>query len=499
MPKLYTFETRDQAAIRDGILRVLSNGLPGANVTPGSDWYVFAHGVAGQLEVVEANALIKSDAQMPDSAEDEDLYRICAIFGLSLQPAAGSTGQGILSSTATTTIPSGAELINSVGLRYRLVNGGTFDDGELLTLESVDTGKATNLDEGDVLRWQTAPPFADEKVLVGVGGLVNGHDAESDEGLRARLYARLQNPPRSGDWQHVAEIAEQSTPAVVKAFVYPALQGPGTVHVAVVAAPTATSKNRDVNATTMSTSVVPYVQGQLPEHVHIVTTTVANTPAWVALALSIPEASTASPPGPGGGWLDGTPWPDVGVDGIGTIVSVVTSTTQLTVNAVAAPIAGVSRVSYLSNDDWVVRTARVLTVGGTSGAWVITLDSPLTGISPADYLFPACVNAQAYVDTLLDSFAAMGPGEKTDNAAALIRGFRRPRPETAWPYALGPQMLRELIHPHAEIAYAAFINRSDGTVGVEGPSGLFVPNIPEDVTDPPNIFVPFRIAFFRAT
>lgn len=504
MPKIYTFETRDQATIRDGMLRVVRNGLvargiANPNVTPGSDFFVFAQAVANELAVVEANALIKSDAQMPDSSEEEDLYRICAIYGLSLQPAAGSIGFGTLKSSADTTIPTGAELVDANGLRYRLVSGGSFSNGASLNIEAIDLGKATNHPVGDVLRWMTAPPFADEKVLVGTGGLVNGHDAEDDEGLRSRLYARLQNPPRSGNWEHVAELAEESSAAVVKGFVYPAVQGPGSLHVAVVAAPTATSKLRDVASTTLNTAVVPYVQGQMPEHAFIVTTTVANAPTFAAFALSIPEAPTASPPGPGGGWLDGSPWPDVGVAGGGTTVTTVTSTTQLTVTASAAPTVGVSRISFLSPVDWVVRTARVIAASGTAGAWVITLDAPLTDITVASYIWPACVNQQAYADRVLASFAAMGPGEKTTNPSSLTRGFRRPRPETAWPYALGAQMLRDLVHSQPEMAFASFVYRSDGISTLVGASGQLVPQVPAVISSPPNIFVPSKIGFYRAT
>ena len=499
MPKIFTFETRDPTTIRNGMLRVLANGIPGANVTPGSEWFVFTQGIANELAVVEANALIKSDAQMPDSAEDEDLYRICETYGLFLQPGAGSTGPVVLNSKADTTIATGAQLIDAVGLRYELVSGGTFSNGTALTVRALDTGKATNHPIGDVLRWVSAPSFSDEKALVGTGGLVNGHDPEDDEGLRARLYARLQNPPRSGNWEHVAELAEESSAAVVKGFPYPALQGPGSLHVAVVAAPTATSKLRDVASTTLNTAVVPYVQGQMPEHVFIVTTTVTNVPTFAAFALSIPEAPTASPAGPGGGWLDGSPWPDIGVAGGGTTVTAVTSTTQFTVNASAAPIVGVSRVSFLSPVDWIVRTARVVAVAGSTGAWVITIDAPFTDIAVSSYIWPACVNQQAYADRVLASFAAMGPGEKTTNPSSLTHGFRRPRPETAWPYALGAQMLRDLVHSQPEMAFASFVYRSDGTSTIVGASGQLLPQVPAVISSPPNIFVPSKIGFYRAT
>jgi uncharacterized phage protein gp47/JayE len=501
VPQLFTFETRDASTIRDGILRVLSNGLyargiANPNVTPGSDWYVFAQGVANELAVVEANATIKADAQMPDSSDGAELLRVCAIFGLSLQLAAGSSGPIILSSTAATPIATNAQLIDSNGLRYKLVTGGTYASGTALAIEAIDVGKATNHDEGDVLRWVTAPPFADEKVLVGVGGLRDGHDDEDYEGIRARLLAKLQSPPRSGNWQHVAEIAEGSTTAIQKAFVYPALQGGATVHIAVTATPSAVTRTRDVESSRMSGTVVPYVKGKLNERSEITTTTVTNVPTDVVFTISIPDAPTASPPGEGGGWLDGAPWPDRGATSKGTRVTSVTTTLVLVVDALIAPTPFVSQVAWLNPADWVVRTARVVAVTGTSGSYTVTLDTPFVGIVVGDCLWPAAQNAQVYVDAALAAFALMGPGEKTANASALNRGYRHPRPSTAWPYMLGSQMLGALDRSSAEISASQFLWRTDGTTDLTGPTGVLTPQVPGVVTGLPNQLIPGRIAFY---
>ena len=43
-----------------------------------------------------------------------------------------------------------------------------------------------------------------------------------------------------------------------KAFAYPTPQGPGTFAVAVCAAPTATSKNRDISTTTVTGTIKPW-------------------------------------------------------------------------------------------------------------------------------------------------------------------------------------------------------------------------------------------------
>ena len=301
MAELFTFVVQDGPTIRDNILRVIRNGLiqrgvSSPNVTPGSDWYIQAQAVANQLAVVQANAVIKADELMPDTATEESLARICSIFGLSKQAAAGSVGTVILDSSASTTITTGDELIDGSGQVYAVTTGGIYADGASIPIAATSTGKLTNHAAEDVLRWVATPPFANEKALVGPNGLTNGIDEEDDEVLRGRLFALLQIAPRSGNSEHVAEWGEASTASVQKFFVYPAIEGPSTVHGAAAAAPTETSKSRVVQTATMAGTVTPYVQGLLPEHAYSVITTVEDVECDVAFGLTLPEAPMASPP-----------------------------------------------------------------------------------------------------------------------------------------------------------------------------------------------------------
>lgn len=503
MADLYTFVVRDSATIRDSILRTLRNGLirrgvADPNTGPGSDWYVLAQSVANQLAHVEANAVIKADEAMPDTTTEEGLARACAIVGISKQPAAGSVGPVVLASSASVTIATGDQLIDGAGLTYQVSTGGTYANGDLIPIAAISTGRDTNHAEGDVLRWVTTPPYASEKALVGPGGLVNGIDEEDDEVLRARLFALLQNPPRSGNAQHVAELAEASTPSVQKAFVYAAAQGPGTFHVAVTAAPTATSKSRELASATVTSTVAPYVQGHLPEHTHNVTTTVEDVDTDVAFGLVLPEAPVANPPGPGGGWVDGTPWPapNASTTWRCTVTSV-TSTTVFTVDATTAPSAGVSHVAWLSPFNWRLYRAVVTAVSGSSGAYIITVDQPFAGIDVGCYIWPDCQNAQTYIDAVLAAYALMGPGEKTSNVSALTRAFRRPRTAAGWPMTLGGHLTKAITAAGDEVEAAQFFHRTDGTTTLTDTSGVVTPQVPGSVADPPKIFVPRHIAFYR--
>lgn len=498
------FTVKDATTVRDDILRTIRNGLialgvANPNVSKGSDWNVLATAVGNELAVVGANTVIKADAMMPDSSVGPDLARDTSIFHLTKQPAGGSVGSIVFVSSAASPIPTDQELLDATGLRYRVTVGGTYNNGVSIPIEAIDTGSETNHAEGDVLQWKQAPPYADPKVAVGVGGLVNGTDAEDDEGLRARLFAILQTPPGSGNWEHCAEVAEASDPRVQKAFVHPAGLGPSTNRIVVTAAPTLASKERDIETTVLNSVVVPYVVGKLPEHAHVVTTTVANVNADVAIAISLPESPTANPPGPGGGWMNGTTWP--APDGVATFrctVTAVTSSTVFTVDASVPPQVGVSRIAWLSPVDWRVYTALVVGSSGTTGAYVITIDKPLTGIMVGAYIWPEPQNARLYCETVLARFALMGPGEITANVSALSRGFRHPIPANGWQSALGPHILNAITDTHDEVQSAQFMHRvATGHSALAGAFGQLVPNVPVSAENAPNIFIPRHVGFYR--
>lgn len=503
MAQLNQFTVKDATTVRDDILRTIKNGLlrrgvTSPNVSPDGDWWVLATAVGNELAVVGANCIIKADDQMPDTAVGDSLLRQGEIVAKAKQAAAGSVGSVVVTTSAVSPIPTSAQLQDASGILYEVTVGGNYDDGDSVPIQAIGVGSATNLEEGTILKWGSAPPFCSDQVAVDVGGLINGIDDETDETFRARILATYQVPPGSGDWEQVAEIGEESTARVQKMFVYPAAQGPATTDAAATAEPTSTSKSRVVATPIMTGTVAPYLNGKLATPANLTVTTVEDVDADVAFALSIPDAPTANPAGPGGGWTNGTPWP--APDGSSTFrckVTAVTSSTHFTVDATTSPQANVTRIAWLSPTTWKVSTALVTGVTGTSGAYVVTLDRPFVDIATGCYIWPECLNAQAYADTVLEAFALMGPGEKTSNASALARGFRHPPPSTSWPYTLGPHLERALTNNNDEIDAAAFYHRTDGTTTVTGAGGSVSPQLPAAIADAPLIFIPRHIAFYR--
>jgi len=507
------FTTKTPDEIRDDYLRTVRNGLIQQGISnpqlgPGSDEYRYATALGNELAPIYANTVIKADAVMPDTATGvapsgqtvgADLQREMAIYGLAPRGAAPSAGPFTLSCSAPTIIPSGATLIDAAGLRFQVVTSGGYADGAIVQIVAVDAGAASNHNAGDVLTWVSAPPYCASKQIVGSPGqtpgapaLTGGADAENNDTARARLLAHIQDPPGSGNASQTNQFAEDSSTIVQKSFCYPALGGPSTSHVAVVGYASATDKNRDVASSIMTGTVTPYVVGQMPENVSVTVTTVTNQSVDVAIGLTLPSSPQASPPGPGGGWTDGTPWPSL-IANTNCQVTAIASSTQFTVNAETSPTAGVSRICVVDTTTWKLLRATVLSVSGTSGAYVITIDTPFPNLVAQNiplsvlgsFVFPDAVNMDAYVAALLNAFALMGPGEKTSNTSVLGRAFRHPPPQLSWPYSLNATQLKAIESTGDEVLDTSYYFRSATS-----------PTVPGAIADAPYILVPRNLGFY---
>lgn len=497
------FRVKDQIEIRDDILRVLENGLIARGVAapevgPKSDAWVWATAIANEIAVVSSNTQIAADAQMPDTATGADLDRLGNMYGITRRPSSKASGSVVFVTSLSVLVAVGTQLIDQSGLRYQVTVGGTYTNtfpNNIIPIESVDAGKEVNHAAGDVLRWVTPPPYADATVTVNTGDLEGGEDLEDDETYRTRILARLASPSGAGNWQQIADIAEASSTSVQKAFIYPAINGPSTMYVVVVGYAqvagtlTATSKNRDVSSTLISSTVSPGIGNLLPEYVENTVQTPTNVPHDFSVGLSLLAAGSSSPPGPGGGWIDAAPWPR-NANSSSTFtctVTGVTSTTVITVDAPSAPTTGVSRIAFLDPTNWTLQKAKVLSYTGTAGAYVITLDTPFPNIATGHYIWPDCTNAQTYVDTVLQFFYLMGPGEKTSNTASLVRGYRHPIPSNSWPSSLSAKLLKELVSVGNEVLDSQYYYRA-----YNGDP----PSVPTLITDSPGIYTPRNFGFY---
>ena len=491
---LKTFAGKTAKVVHDDMLRVLKNalinrGVATPNIGPGSDWDLEATAIGNEHEVLYANQQIVADQQMLDTATGTGLDRIGNFYGLSRRGASLSAGFGTFAASQSSFIAAGQQLIDTQGLRYQVSTGGTYANLAQLPISGVDAGSLTNHISGDVLKWVVAPAYASNSVTINAGGLVGAIDAENDDTYRSRIQGRLAFPPQGGNWAQLAALAVASSTNVQAAFVYPACNGPATVHVCTVTYPTnvaaSTAKNRSVDAATMSSVVTPYIQGNIAEYVECNVTTATSQPTSVAIGLSLPASPQASPPGPGGGWLDATPWPNGSDTVTSGTVGTVTSSTVFVVNAFVSPTANVTRVAFLDPSNWTFYTARVLSVSGSTPNWTITIDTPWPNVANGCYVFPQSTNQTTYVAAIMSAFSNMGPGEVTANATVLSRGFRHPLPTLQWPYTTGTTQLKTVISSGSEVLDARYIR-----------GGSQTPNVAGSVYTAPSVLVPANIGFY---
>lgn len=498
------FQTKTYAQFRDDFLRSVSNalqtvaGITNPDVSYGTDHYIIGEAIGKLAELAQFNAIAAADAQMIDTATGTDLYRLAGFYGLSLKPAGGSSGFITFSSSNSVAVIAGSQLLDNSGLKYQVATGGTYANGALIPITSVDTGLGTNLSTGSSLRWVAAPLFSAPTALVASPGLAGGVEAETDDQLRTRVLTRLRNPPGGGNWSQFAQLAMNSSTAVQQAFIYPAYNGPSTVQVAVVGSVTATSKSRQVPALTVSGVVNPAVQAGVFEGMSLITTSAVNQIINVSIGLALPAAVSASPPGVGGGWTDGQPFPVNASQGYANVTTV-NSTTSIQLASDVPPTVGVTKVCWLSKDDWTLRTATVTATSGSS-PYTIRLDTPfvsVNGVSIAvgDYVFPCSVNALTYVNALLSYFASMGPGQILNPASSSVTAlfpfaYRRPFVSSVFPSDLGPSVLKLISNTGPEVLDVQYYYRQD--LGAGAGKCPF----PTNVANGPYILVPNNIGFY---
>lgn len=504
-----TIPTLDE--LRDGNLRVRRNGLiqrgvANPNVTRSSDHYVYATALAINIAPAYQNLGIMSDQQMPDTAEDEYLIRQLTTYGLEVPSAVGSSGNIVFAASSASLVPTGKQLVDDLGQVYEVVTGGTYVDGNEIPIRGVTTGKSTDHVSGDALQWVGGVPgFADNVALVGPGGLTGGADEGDNSSNRSLLYSHLRNPAGGGNWSQIIAWAKAASPSVYSAFVYPALNGPATVGLVLLGPMSYDSTNgftREVTETVRSL-VHDYVAAQIDAHAHVNLTTQTPKEAdsnavdvSVAIGVSLPAAIGAG--GPGGGWVNATPWPVLLGTATRVYVSAVTDSTHITItsnDAGTTPSAvgiqdGVTEVAWFDAQGYAdgnaaVRTAVVTAHGGSTGAITLTLSEPFPDIATNDFVFPSSERAEQYAQAFLLAMSNMGPGQWYSNLSLVPQAARRPLIAQQQTSDMAASLLKPITDSGEEVEDVAYLYRSSTS-----------PAVPVSTTASPKTFVPGTLGFF---
>lgn len=208
-------------------------GLPGTDAKlRRTNLNVLAKGVAAVSHGLHAYIAWLANQPLPDTAEAEYLDRHATLWlDQPRKPAAAAVGDVDFSGTNGVVIPAGTSLVRADAAEFVTTAEGTIAGGvAAVAVAAVVAGAAGNSFAGITLTLTTPIAGITSTATVAADGLYGGTDTESDSALRARVLARIKEPPHGGaafDYETWA----LEVPGVTRAWVYPLELGPGTVTV----------------------------------------------------------------------------------------------------------------------------------------------------------------------------------------------------------------------------------------------------------------------------
>lgn len=213
---------------------------------------------------------------LPDTAEQQFLDKWANLFLKNSDGSKGrksatyASGTGSINGTINNVIlPQGTLFTAQVGsdtLSFQTTTQTTIGTSPTtFPIRAMQSGSESNLDPGSVLTIAAAIPGIDGSSAVSVL-ITNGNNAETDDELRARVLARLQQPPMGGDANDYVAWALQ-VPGVTRAWCSPQEMGIGTVTVRFMMDDLRASDYPATNGFPLSSDVdlvTAYIQAQRP-------------------------------------------------------------------------------------------------------------------------------------------------------------------------------------------------------------------------------------------
>ncbi|MEM1046492.1 MAG: baseplate J/gp47 family protein [Pseudomonadota bacterium] len=138
---------------------------------------------------------------IPDSAEDDYLERWVNIWLPGGRKAASAaSGSVTVTGIAGSVVDAGA-ILRSGGDDYTADTGATVGAGGTvsMTVTAASAGASANRATGDVLQFVGSFSGVDAQAVVADPGLAGGADIETDTEVKARMVARIQQPPAGGN------------------------------------------------------------------------------------------------------------------------------------------------------------------------------------------------------------------------------------------------------------------------------------------------------------
>lgn len=204
---------------------VLEGALPGIDArSQNAPAAVIARMIeAGSWDLYFALAYLGVE-MMPDTAVDT-LAEHAAIWGITQVQATPAIGNALVTGNVTgSVIPIGTQATAPGGAVFQTTATATTQGGVGVSVPvaSVVAGSAQSQAAGTVLTLVSPlPGLASQTLTLDSNGAV-GEDAESTEAMRARLLARIRQPPSGGAWADYVQWVKQALPGVGYVGVLPA-------------------------------------------------------------------------------------------------------------------------------------------------------------------------------------------------------------------------------------------------------------------------------------
>lgn len=431
LPGELTVTTRDKE--RDRWLRDYSFRKPDDNVSPGTEPWAQASTVADLVTPQYFDIKTVADATDPTKirgkelktrAESDGVVRLEAFGASGSVESDGSVGGG--------TIYVG-DVIVANGLRFECNQTSLYFPGDPVPIIGIDTGLATNLAAGTVMKWDSPRPgIATNATVVSQtdgSGLSGGKPQETEDEYRDRWNREKQRRAASGNDAEIQETAEQTFGvAVEKAFTHPGILGSGTTCIVFTLKPATSGGNRIPNSTQRD-AVLAYVTGLMPKDEGILMAALVSQ--QVDLVLNVDWDETTF------GWADLNPWPAYyAATGQAVIVDTVTDATHFVLKSFNGNYSGITppaagrTIGFYDRPNATFRRKKILSVAG-AGPWTIVCDTTNSasdeGYVPiaAQRALPWSESLQSLVQPVKDYFATFGPGEQV--AAFFDPGARQKR------------------------------------------------------------------------
>lgn len=214
-----------------------------------------------------------------DTADEAELLRKAAMYGIAPVAATFATGNVTATGTNGTSILAGTIIRLDAVTSYRVVTGQVVASGTAtLPVTAVLAGTAANVPEDTALSFESLIAGVNATATVATGGIADGFDAEGIEEVRARYLQRLREPPEGGADQDYEGWAE-GVAGITRAWVYPHELGLGTVVVRFV--------NDNAVPIFPDPTVVAAVQAALATERPITAEVTAAAPTELAVAFTI--------------------------------------------------------------------------------------------------------------------------------------------------------------------------------------------------------------------